>query len=220
MDVNDDASVRQGVDTVLARAGRLDGVINNAGISLMAAVEDTSIEEAKAQFETNFFGVLRVCRAALPTMRSQRSGCIINVSSLAGLVGLPFSGMYCASKFALEGMSEALRLEMRAFGVRVVLVEPGDFRTGMSQRRRVAEAAQTHAAYAELCRRFKQQQDEDEARAPTPEPVARLIERILNDPRPKTRYPVGLFVQRFLVSLKWWLPQRGFEWLVHQILKI
>ena len=141
MDVNDDESVRQGVEAVLADAGRLDAVVNNAGIGLMGAVEDTTIEEAKIQLETNFFGVVRVCRAVLPTMRRQGHGHIVNISSLAGVVGLPFSGMYSASKFAVEGMTEALRLETLRFGIRVALVEPGDFRTEMVQRRLHAEAS-------------------------------------------------------------------------------
>src|SRR5262249_23512447 len=100
MDVDDDRSVHLGVDTVLQRAGRLDCVVNNAGWGLMGAIEDTSVEEAKAQLETNFFGVLRVCRTVLPIMRRQGGGYIINMSSLAAIVGLPFSGLYSASKFA------------------------------------------------------------------------------------------------------------------------
>jgi NAD(P)-dependent dehydrogenase (short-subunit alcohol dehydrogenase family) len=115
---------------------------------MMAAVEDTFVEEAKAQLETNFFGVLRVCRAVLPVLRAGSSGYIGNIgniSSLAGIVWLPFSGLYRASKFALEGMSESLRLETRPFGIHVVLVEPGDFRTQITAKRYVAEASQNGA---------------------------------------------------------------------------
>ena len=109
IDVDDEASVRTCVDAILGKTGRLDAVINNAGFSSRGAVEDTTIEAAKAQFETNFFGVLRVCRAVLPALRASGGGYIINISSLAGLVGLPFTGLYSASKFALEGVSESLR---------------------------------------------------------------------------------------------------------------
>src|SRR5262245_54772812 len=117
MDVDDDASVERGVASVLQRAGRLDAVVNNAGWALMGPVEETSIDEARAQMETNFFGVLRVCRAVLPVLRRQGGGHIVNVSSLGGVFGMPFSGIYSASKFALEGLSESLRFETRRHGI-------------------------------------------------------------------------------------------------------
>ncbi|MGC8873617.1 MAG: SDR family NAD(P)-dependent oxidoreductase, partial [Chloroflexia bacterium] len=110
MDVCDDASVLRGVEAVRERAGRIDVLVNNAGIGYGGAIEDTSLEEAHRQFETNFFGALRLCRAVLPIMRAQGSGLIVNMSSIGGLIGLPFQGLYSATKFALEGMSEALRL--------------------------------------------------------------------------------------------------------------
>jgi NAD(P)-dependent dehydrogenase (short-subunit alcohol dehydrogenase family) len=212
MDVDDENSVGQAVQSVMAKAGRLDAVVNNAGIASMGAVEDTSIEEAKAQLETNFFGVLRVCRATLPALRKQGGGHVINISSLAGIIGLPFSGLYSASKFALEGVSESLRMESRAFGIHVVLVEPGDFRTNITTRRRIAAAAETNDAYREAFERCKQKQEQDETNAPGPEAVARLVGRILNDPRPRTRYSVGMLSQRMVVPLKRFLPQRLFEW--------
>jgi NAD(P)-dependent dehydrogenase (short-subunit alcohol dehydrogenase family) len=218
MDVDDDESVRQGVAAVLDQAARLDAVVNNAGFAMMGAVEDTTIAEAKAQLETNFFGVLRVCRAVLPTLRKQGHGAIINISSLSGIQGLPFSGLYTASKFALEGMSESLRLETMRFGIRVTLVEPGDFRTGMPIRRRVAAAAQTHDAYASEFSRFKIKQDQDETNAAEPLAVALLVERLCNHPRPKTRYAVGMLSQRIVVPLKRLLPQRAYEWLLCRVI--
>jgi NAD(P)-dependent dehydrogenase (short-subunit alcohol dehydrogenase family) len=212
MDVDDENSVRQCVESLLARAGRLDAVVNNAGIAIMGAVEDTSIEEAKAQLETNFFGVLRVCRATLPALRKNGGGHVVNISSLAGIIGLPFSGLYSASKFALEGVSESLRMECRAFGIHVVLVEPGDFRTNITSRRRIVQAATTNDAYREAFARCKQKQEQDETSAPGPEAVARLVGRILSDPNPGTRYSVGMLSQRMVVPLKRFLPQRLFEW--------
>ncbi len=170
MDVENDESVQNCVDGVLAKAGRIDAVVNNAGISIMGSVEDTSIEEAKAQLETNFFGVLRVCRATLPILRKQGGGHIVNISSLGGLIGLPFSGLYSASKFALEGVSESLRMECRQFGVRVVLVEPGDFRTNITARRRTVRAAETNDAYRAAFEHCKRKQDQDEANARSPRP--------------------------------------------------
>jgi len=212
MDVDDENSVRRCVESVLAKAGRLDAVVNNAGIAVMGAVEDTSIEEAKSQLETNFFGVLRVCRATLPALRNNGGGHVVNISSLAGIIGLPFSGLYSASKFALEGVSESLRMECRAFGIHVVVVEPGDFRTNITTRRRIAAAAETNDAYREAFERCKQKQEQDETNAPGPEAVARLVGRILMDTHPRTRYSVGMLSQRMVVPLKRFLPQRLFEW--------
>lgn len=210
MDVDDDVSVRAGVEAVLARAGRLDAVINNAGFSTRGAVEDFSIEDAKAQLETNFFGALRVCQAALPAMRAKGSGCIVNMSSLAGLVGLPFAGLYSASKFALEGLSESLRHEMRPFGVHVALVEPGDFHTEIGAKRRFY--ASEESAYRSAFEKLMRRRGRDAAASPTPEPVARLVEKILNSDRPKMRYAVGMPHQLLLVRAKRFLPQALFEW--------
>ncbi len=211
MDVDDDASVEHGVSMVHRDAGRIDAVVNNAGMAWMGAVEDTSVAEAKAQLETNFFGAFRVCRAVLPIMRAQGRGHIVNVSSLAGVLGLPFSGLYSASKFALEGMTESLRFEARRFGIKVVLIEPGDFDTQLPVARRATEGARTNDAYRDALARFKAQQDKDEAAAPTPEPVARLIARILDTENPRLRYSVGMLGQRIVVPLKRLVPQRLLE---------
>ena len=218
MDVDDDASVNRAIQNLLEKAGRLDAIVNNAGFALMGSVEDTSIVEAKAQMETNFFGVMRVCLAVLPIMREQGRGHIVNISSLAGVLVLPFSGLYSASKFALEGMSESLRLETRRFGVRVVLIEPGDFRTQLPSRRRIASASETNDAYREAFTRFKISQDKDEAKAPTPEPVAYLVERILRNDAPAARYSIGMLGQRIVIPLKRLLPQRVFEWALSKAL--
>jgi NAD(P)-dependent dehydrogenase (short-subunit alcohol dehydrogenase family) len=211
MDVDSDRSVEEGIRAIHAQAGRLDAVVNNAGSAWMGAVEETSIDEARAQLETNFFGALRVCRAVLPIMRAQGGGHIVNISSLAGVLGLPFSGLYSASKFALEGMSESLRLETRRFGIQVVLVEPGDFCTHLPAARRQTAASQASGVYRAAFEQVKAQQDKDEAAAPTPEPVARLVARILEAPSPRLRYTVGMPMQRIVVPLKRVLPQRLFQ---------
>jgi NAD(P)-dependent dehydrogenase (short-subunit alcohol dehydrogenase family) len=216
MDVDDDASVQAGVAAMVERAGRIDALINNAGYSLFGSIEDTTIEEAKAQFETNFFGAMRVCRAVLPIMRRQQHGYIVNISSLAGTFGLPFGGLYSASKFALEGLSESLRYETRRFGIHVSLVEPGDYRTSITQHRRTAIT--TGAAYSERYEHYRRKQDHDESTADTPEPIARLVEKILNHPRPKLRYPIGMPSQRMVIPLRRWLPQRAFDWLAFHLL--
>jgi NAD(P)-dependent dehydrogenase (short-subunit alcohol dehydrogenase family) len=211
MDVDDDDSVTRAVSAIAEKTGRLDAVVNNAGWALMGPVEDTSIAEARAQMETNFFGVLRVCRAALPVMREQRSGHIVNISSLGGIFGIPFSGIYSASKFAVEGLSESLRLETRRFGIRVVLIEPGDTRSQLPLRRRTAQPVRHASAYQEIFDRFQAKQAQDEAKAPPPDAVAVLVERILRDPRPAMRYSAGMWDQRMVLPLKRCLPYRWFE---------
>jgi len=214
MDVTSDESVRRGIELVLAREGRIDVVLNNAGDGIAGAVEDTSIEEAKQQLETNFFGALRVCRAALPSMRRRGSGLIVNVSSLGGLVGLPFQGLYSASKFALEGMTEALRMELRPHGVRVVLIEPGDFRTGFTAQRRKVRAAQGDSAYAEHFARALAKMEQDEAGGADPLQVARLLERLITARSPRPRYKVGGWAQTFTIGLRKVLPQKLVEYLL------
>lgn len=209
MDVTDDVSVQTAIDTILAQTGRIDAIVNNAGFSMRGSVEDVPMEEARAVFETNFFGALRVCRAAAPALRA-RGGYIVNMSSLAGVVGLPFTGHYCATKFALEGLSECLRYEMRPYGVHVVLVEPGDYRTGIQANRRTSSETQ-QGAYAQAFDRFLQKRQAFAARAPTAEPVAALVEKILNDPAPRLRYVVAMPGQRLLPLLRRLLPQGVYE---------
>jgi NAD(P)-dependent dehydrogenase (short-subunit alcohol dehydrogenase family) len=218
LDVDDEASVSAAVAAIVAAAGRIDVVINNAGTAWMGAVEDTTIEEARAQLETNLFGVLRVCRAVMPIMRTQRAGRIIQISSLAGVLGLPFSGLYSASKFALEGMTEALRLEARGFGIHVSLVQPGDVDTGLPAARRLTAATAAGSDYRELFVKIKAAQDKDEQAAPAPIIVAKAIERVIRARSPKLRYHVGRWAQRIIIPLKRWLPQRLFQWILVQAL--
>jgi len=212
LDVDDPHSVHSAVDTVLARAGRLDAVVHCAGFGIGGAIEDTAEDEAEAIFRTNSLGTLRVCRAALPVMREQGAGRIVVVSSIAGRVAVPFQGLYSATKFALEGLCEALRMEVRPFGVHVTLVEPGDFRTGFTDRRLRVRASRIDGAYSESCRRALEIAESDERRASTPERVARLVSRILSRRAPRLRYTVGPTLQRAAVRLKSVLPSRVFEW--------
>jgi NAD(P)-dependent dehydrogenase (short-subunit alcohol dehydrogenase family) len=220
MDVTDEDSVRQGVATVLARAGRLDAVVNNAGFGFGGAVEDTSIDEAQQIFETNFFGVLRVCRAVLPHLRERRAGTIVNVSSLGGLVAQPFVGMYCATKFAMEGASEALRMEVRPFGIHVVLIEPGDTRTAFTANRRRTQASQAASPYADNMQRAMVVIERDEQSGISPEAVARLLERILRSRSPRLRYPVASAFQRFIVGARNLTPAGLYERLVRHYYQV
>ncbi len=193
LDVTDEASVTSAVRQVIDAAGRIDVLVNNAGIGAHGPVEETDDDEAKEIFETNFFGALRTIRAVLPQMRDQKSGTIVNVSSLAGRVSPPFDGIYSASKFALEAATEALHYEVHPFGIRVALVEPGGFETNIGNTRRVPRRYTEGSPYAEYDQRFEQAL----SRLPTqgeradPQVVAEAIYNAVHDEAPKLRYLVG-----------------------------
>jgi deazaflavin-dependent oxidoreductase (nitroreductase family) len=219
LDVTDGESVEAGVREVLERAGRVDVLINNVGYVLLGAAEETSLEELDAQIDTNFVGAVRVINAVLPSMRERGGGRIVNVSSLGGMAAPPFAGAYAASKFALEGYSEALRHEMLPFGVLVSLVEPTNVRTetlASSNR----EVAATHPAYAGVRGRvvddFKAAGYESKV---LPGHVAETIARVAEHPRPRLRYPIGAQA-RFVPLLKAVLPQRAFEAAVRRQLRL
>jgi NAD(P)-dependent dehydrogenase (short-subunit alcohol dehydrogenase family) len=210
LDVTSDASVAQAVQAVVGREGRLDVVVNNAGFGIAGAAEDTAVDEARDQFETNFFGTMRVCRSVLPVMRQQGSGCIVNISSIAGRIGIPFQALYSASKFAVEGYTEALRMEAAPFGIRVVLVEPGDFKTGFTLGRRLVRGAGTEA-YRDRQARALAVMEHDETHGATPESVARLVDRIIGLRSPRLRYVVGPFSEAVALALRRIAPSRLFE---------
>jgi len=216
LDVTDPAAVAHTVERVIADAGRIDALINNAGYALQGAIEDCTPGEMRAQMDTNFGGTFLMCRAVAPVMRAQGTGTIINVSSLAGIFGVPFAGPYSASKFAVEGMTEALRHELRPFGVRVCLLEPGDIDTNLPVNRRLVGGDTTSGPYAAAYARYAASQDKDEANCPGPEIVARRIAKILNAGNPPLRHVVGKIDQRVVVPAKKFLPQRLFEAVVRQ----
>jgi NAD(P)-dependent dehydrogenase (short-subunit alcohol dehydrogenase family) len=211
VDVGEDQSVAQGVETILSREGRLDIVVNNAGMAIAGSVEDTSIEEAKRQLEVNFFGAFRVCRAALPPMRQQGGGYIVNISSIGGLIAIPYQAMYSASKFALEGLSEALRLEVGRMGIRVVLIEPGDHKTLLTQNRQRTERSVKDETYRQPFSSALGRTMEDEQSGPGPEAIARLLLEIVNVRHPRLRYTVGPAPQRAAAWLKRLLPYEAIE---------
>jgi NAD(P)-dependent dehydrogenase (short-subunit alcohol dehydrogenase family) len=184
VDVTDDASIQRAVDAIFQREGRPDIVVNNAGIAIAGPVELTSIEEAKRQIDVNLFGALRVCRAVLPIMRRQGGAYIVNVGSIGGLIAISYQTLYSASKFALEGMTESLRPEVQPFGIRVVIIEPADTKTAITQNRRMA--------VADALKRTA----EDKQGGPRPDAVARLLWRIVNTRHPRLRYIVGPAIQR------------------------
>ncbi|MFP4396115.1 MAG: SDR family oxidoreductase [Anaerolineales bacterium] len=218
MDVREDDDVDAGVQEILSREERLDVVINNAGFGYSGAVEDTSVEEARTMFETNLFGALRVCHAVLPTMRAQGQGTLINIGSIGGIIGLPYQGLYCAAKFALHGMTEALRMEIKGLGldINVVLVAPGDIRTDFPAHRQTTRATEQEggSAYAAQHQRARAAFEEDELNGAEPSRVAQIVGKIIQDPSPKARYLVGGFDEKLAAHLKPLLPPRLFDWIV------
>ena len=142
LDVNDDKSVKDAIAKIVTEKERIDVLVNNAGYGLFGSIEDVSIEEMKAQFETNFFGVMRVTQLVLPTMRKQKSGTIVNVSSVGGRISLPVLSAYNSTKFALEGLSESMSYELEPFGIKVVIIEPGVIRTNIMDSSIFAKKAQ------------------------------------------------------------------------------
>ena len=211
MDVDSDVTVAEGVERILREQGRIDVLVNNAGFGVAGAIEDTTVEEARAQLETNLLGTHRLCRAVLPSMREQRSGRIVNISSLAGLVSVPFQAFYCATKFAIEGYTEALRMEVRAFGIHVSMVEPGDFATGFTAKRRMVRASGPSSAYDERCGAAIGRMAEDEARNADIGPVVRKVIAVVESEKPRLRYPVANRLQRAVVALRPALPASWFE---------
>jgi NAD(P)-dependent dehydrogenase (short-subunit alcohol dehydrogenase family) len=220
LDVTDDRSVQEGVERILAQEKRIDLVVNNAGFGIAGSVEDTSTEEAKAQFETSFFGVLRVCRAVLPSMRAQGSGTIINMGSIGGIIALPFQALYSSAKFALEGLTEALRMEVRKYGIRVVLLEPGDFKTGFTANRVKTKASELNPTYRDQFRTSLGVMEHDEQNGPSPEKIARTVWAIAQDNSPRLRYRIGMFTQKLAVTLKSLLPGSSFEAIIRSTYKL
>jgi NAD(P)-dependent dehydrogenase (short-subunit alcohol dehydrogenase family) len=204
LDVCDGASVQRAVTSVLANAGAIDVLFNNAGVNFSAAVEDLSLEDWRRQFETNFFGVLRVTQAVVPHMRERKRGRIVMMSSVSGFVTAPTQGAYSSSKFALEAMSNALRLELYPFGVKVILIEPGYIVTGIQQAAMDLSKPYLEkmnaGPYAPLYARFLKSVTGARAQSKTtPEDCARVVLKAIESPNPKIRYTVT----RLAVVAKW-----------------
>jgi NAD(P)-dependent dehydrogenase (short-subunit alcohol dehydrogenase family) len=219
MDVTSEASVRDALALVFQRERRIDLIVNSAGMGFAGAVEDTSAEEARRQMEVNFDGTVRVCRLALPGLRAQRSGCIVNVGSMAGFVPIPYQSLYSASKLALEGFSAALRAEVRPFGIRVVMVRPGDHRTPFT-RNRVRVAAWNASAYRETAERALAIMERDERDGPGPEGVGRLVVDIGTGRRRGDAYVVGARLQRALFALRHLIPEPQMAWMLRKLYRL
>ncbi len=217
LDVCDEVSMQAAVDTVTRDHGAVGVLINNAGYGSEGPAEEVPMAEVRRQFETNLFGLLRLTQLVLPGMRAQRWGKIVNVSSVGGRLTLPGGGIYHATKYAVEALSDALRFEVRGFGVDVVVIEPGAIKTefGNTAVERVDALADPASPYAGFREVLKQQirsafDGPLAVLAAEPDAVAKVIEKCITTPRPRTRYPIT-FAARFLITLRRWLPDRAFD---------
>lgn len=216
LDVCSDESAQNAVSYVYEQEGRIDILINNAGFGIAGSVEDTSIEEAHSQLNTNFLGMLRMCKNVLPIMRAQRKGLIINTSSVAGLISIPYQSMYSASKYALEAVTEAMRIEVKPFNIKVSMVEPGDTKTGFTDKRVYTAASQGSSAYNEKFTKSINTMEKSEMGGPTPLKVVKAIDRIIKSKNPPIRVTAG-FSYKLIVFLKRILPSRLIEYIVAKI---
>jgi NAD(P)-dependent dehydrogenase (short-subunit alcohol dehydrogenase family) len=210
MDVDDDESVTEGISQVLAEHGQIDAVLACAGWGLAGAAEQTSIVDAKAQFETNFWGAVRVTQGVLPIMRGAGGGRVVLMSSIGGVLGIPFQAFYSASKFALEGYAESLAYEVMPFKIHVSLIEPGNFKTDFTQSRQMVPIPDDDA-YAGVREKAIDVMVRDEINGADPKGVAKAVARVLASPHPPRRVSVGKLDERVGILGKRLLPFRLFE---------
>ena len=219
MDVTDDESTGLGVKQILAEAGRIDVLVNNAGYGSYGAVEDVPLEEARRQFEVNLFGAARLIQLVLPGMRERRSGTIINITSMGGKIYTPFGAWYHGTKFALEAVSDCLRLEVKPFGIDVVVIEPGAIRTewsGIAADHLRETSGQ--GPYAEQARPVATAfaSEAMAKRSSPPEVIGQAVAKAATARRPKTRYAVGTGAKP-LIFLHRWLPDRGYDAVIRRV---
>ena len=210
LDVKNSESIQKAVSKVIAISGRLDVLINNAGVGITGPLEEIPLAEIKANFDTNFFGPIAVMQAVLPQMRKQQSGLIINISSIAGYMGLPYRSIYSASKGALSIVTEALRMEVKSFGIQITDVAPGDFATNIAASRFHAPVNRD-SVYEKPYAATLQMMDDHVDSGSNPLEMAQAIYAIIQNPKPKVHYRIGLFLQKFSIILKKILPDRVYE---------
>jgi len=211
-DITNNPALKQTIADIAKQQGRIDVLINCAGMGISGPIEETDNELARQQMEINFFGTVNCIQAVLPFMRQQKDGQIITVSSIGGLMGLPFQGFYSASKYALEGLTEVLRMELKGSGIRTTLVNPGDFRTEFTARRqKIARSEQPDSPYYEQFRKSIAQIEKDENGGQDPIIIARLMDKLINKKAPAVRYLTGAFEQKLAVFIKRISPSKLFE---------
>ena len=210
MDVRNETSIKEAVQQILTEVGRIDILINNAGVGITGAVEELPAEQLHNVFATNLYGAIAVIQQVLPAMRAQGSGRIINIASIAGYMGLPFRGAYSASKGALLLMSEALRMEVKQFGIEVTTISPGDYATDIASRRYHTPVIE-NSPYAEVYAKQLQLMNEHVDSGGDPKEMADKILKVINTKHPKVHYKQGSFLQKFTIVLKRLLPSKSYE---------
>jgi NAD(P)-dependent dehydrogenase (short-subunit alcohol dehydrogenase family) len=215
MDLTDNVSIKKAVSEVISKEGRIDVLINNAGMHTGGPIETAPLEHIRLQMDTNFLGTATLIKEVLPIMRKNGGGTIINFSSVGGLLGLPYQGIYSAAKFALEGLSEALRIEVRKYNIKVVVINPSDFRTSNSaNRRKFLAPTGADDPYQKQYERTLATIEKDEARGLEPIIAAKKIARIVERRNPKNRYIIGTLISKLALALKHVLPGRLFSRLI------
>jgi NAD(P)-dependent dehydrogenase (short-subunit alcohol dehydrogenase family) len=221
LDLTNSDSIRQSVQTILQKEGRIDVLINNAGMHTGGPIETSTIENIKLQMDTNFLGTVYLTKEVLPVMRKQGGGTIINFSSIGGLMGLPFQPYYSAAKFAIEGFSEALRMEVRKFNIKIVVINPGDFHTNNSaNRRNFLAPTDINDSYHEQYLKTLAIIEKDEANGWEPRVLAKKLVRIVECKNPHQRYIIASFEQKLAVALKYILPGKLFSMILEDHYKI
>jgi len=210
LDVRDKQSILNCINEIIQKSGRLDVVINNAGVGITGPIEEIPTEEIRNNFETNLFGPIEVMKAVLPQMREQKSGLIINITSIAGYMGLPYRGIYSASKGALELITEALRMEVKSFGIQITNVAPGDFATNIATGRYHAPVVKGSAYEIPYGNTLKEMDSHVDSGS-NPNEMAEAIFAIIQTKNPKIHYKVGAFMQKFSIVLKRILPDTVYE---------
>lgn len=210
MDLTDPESIKLAVGMVLQKEGKIDILINNAGAHTGGAIETSPVENIRMQMDTNVMGLIYTLREVLPVMRKQNNGTVINFSSIGGLMGLPFQGIYSASKFAIEGISEALRMELRPFNIKVVVINPGDFHTNNTANRRNFLTNAPNDPYAEQFAKTLSIIEKDENGGWQPEVLAKKLVQICETKNPCFRYVIASPEQKLAVVLKNILPASWF----------
>ncbi|MHC0447857.1 SDR family oxidoreductase [Flavobacterium sp. 3-218] len=210
LDVRNSDSIKTAVSRIIETSGRLDIVINNAGVGITGPLEEIPTEEIRNNFETNFFGPIEVMKAALPQMRKQNSGLIINITSIAGYMGLPYRSVYSASKGALELITEALRMEVKSFGIEITNVAPGDFATNIAAGRYHAPVIKD-SAYEKVYGDVLATMNDHVEAGSNPNEMAEAVYKIIQTKKPNVHYKVGAFMQKFSIVLKRALPDKMYE---------
>ncbi len=210
LDVRNSESIKNAVASILIKESTIDFVINNAGVGITGPLEEIPAQEIKNNFETNLFGPIEVMKAVLPQMRKQGFGTIINITSIAGYMGLPYRSVYSASKGALELITEALRMEVKSFGIQITNVAPGDFATNIAAGRFHAPIV-SGSAYEKIYGKVLQEMNSHVDSGSNPNEMAAAIFKIMQNPKPKIHYKVGAFMQKFSIVLKRILPDKVYE---------